>query len=162
MKFEPKDENFVEKVQASFAAQTVMKVIGAEITSVETGAVDIELAYRKDLCQQNGFVHAGIITTIADSACGYAAFSLMPKGAEVLSVEFKVNLLSPAIGDRFLAEGRVLRAGKTLTIVRRDDAGNCHVFAKIRIFQETTNPYFSIKLSAKTKTVIGSLFLPMP
>jgi uncharacterized protein (TIGR00369 family) len=99
MKFEPKDENFVEKVRESFAAQTVMSVIGAEITKIKAGAVEIELLYRNDLTQQNGFVHAGIITTIADSACGYAAFSLMPKEAEVLSVEFKVNLLSPAIGE---------------------------------------------------------------
>ncbi len=125
MKFEPKDENFVEKVRSSFAAQAIMKVIGAEMTRVEAGAIDIELPYREDLTQQNGFVHAGIITTMADSACGYAAFSLMPKGADVLSVEFKVNLLSPAIGERFLAEGRVLRAGKTLTIVQ----GNVFAFS---------------------------------
>lgn len=118
MNFEPKDENFVEKVRESFAAQTVMKLIGAEITTVEAGLVEIQLPFRKDLAQQNGYIHAGIITTIADSACGYAAFSLMPKGAEVLSVEFKVNLLSPAIGEKFLAKGEVLRAGKTLTIVQ--------------------------------------------
>ena len=118
MKFEPKDENFVEKVRESFASQTMMKFIGAEITRLEAGAIDIKLPYRKDLTQQNGFLHAGIITTIADSACGYAAFSLMPEGAEVLSVEFKVNLLSPAIGEEFVAEARVLRAGKTLTIVQ--------------------------------------------
>jgi uncharacterized protein (TIGR00369 family) len=120
MKFEPKDKNFVEKVRESFAAQSVMKVIGAEITKIKAGAVEIELLYRNDLTQQNGFIHAGIITTIADSACGYAAFSLMPKEAEVLSVEFKVNLLSPAIGEKFVAEGRVLRAGKTLTVVQSD------------------------------------------
>ena len=120
MKFEPKDENFARKVQASFATQLVMKFIGAEITRIEAGAVDIQIAYQKDLTQQNGFIHAGIITTIADSACGYAAFSLMPNGADVLSVEFKVNLLSPSIGDKFLAEARVVRAGKTLTVVQGD------------------------------------------
>ena len=120
MKFEPKDENFARKVRESFAAQPVMKFIGAEITRIEAGAVDIQIAYQKDLTQQNGFIHAGIITTIADSACGYAAYSLMPKGADVLSVEFKVNLLSTAIGDKFLAEARVVRAGKTLTIVQGD------------------------------------------
>jgi len=120
MKFEPKDENFVEKVQASFSAQSMMKSIGAEISRIEAGAVDIQIPYQKDLTQQNGFVHAGIITAIADTACGYAAFTLMPKGADVLSVEFKVNLLSPAIGENFFAEGRVLRAGKTLTIVQGD------------------------------------------
>jgi uncharacterized protein (TIGR00369 family) len=118
MNFEPKDDNFAEKVRESFNAQSAMRTLGAELTRVEPGAVDIELPYRKDLTQQNGFLHAGIITTIADSACGYAAFSLMPKGADVLSVEFKVNLLSPAVGEKFLTEGRVLRAGKTLTIVQ--------------------------------------------
>jgi uncharacterized protein (TIGR00369 family) len=102
-----------------------MKLIGAQMTEVEAGAVDIELPYREDLTQQNGFVHAGIITTIVDSACGYAAFTLMPKEIGVLSVEFKVNLLSPAIGEKFLAEGRVLRAGKTLTIVQ----GNVFAFS---------------------------------
>jgi uncharacterized protein (TIGR00369 family) len=117
MKFEPKDENFVEKVRESFAAQSVLKFIGAKITRIKAGAVDIQIKYRKDLTQQNEYIHAGIITTIADSACGYAAFSLMPKGADVLSVEFKINLLSPALGDKFLAKARVVRAGKTLTIV---------------------------------------------
>lgn len=120
MKFEPKDENFVEKVRESFAAQTIMKFIGAEITRVEAGEVEIELPFRQDLTQQNGFLHAGIITTIADSAGGYAAFSLMPKDADVLSVEFKVNLLSPAIGEKFVAKSHVLRAGKTLIIVQSD------------------------------------------
>jgi uncharacterized protein (TIGR00369 family) len=120
MNFIPKDENFTEKVRDNFAAQTVMQTIGAKLIRVEPGEVEIELPYRKDLTQQNGYLHAGIITTIADSACGYAAFSLMPKGAEVLSVEFKVNLLSPAIGEKFVAKARVLRAGKTLTIVQAD------------------------------------------
>jgi uncharacterized protein (TIGR00369 family) len=120
MNFIPKDENFTEKVRDNFAAQTVMQTIGAKLIRVEPGEVEIELPYRKDLTQQNGYLHAGIITTIADSACGYAAFSLMPKGAEVLSVEFKVNLLSPAIGEKFIAKARVLRAGKTLTIVQAD------------------------------------------
>ena len=97
-----------------------LKFIGAKITRIEAGAADIQIPYQKALTQQNGFIHAGIITTIADSACGYAAYSLMPKGADVLSVEFKVNLLSPAIGDKFLAEAHVVRAGKTLTIVQGD------------------------------------------
>ena len=120
MTFEPQDENFVEKVRESFAAQTVMQFIGARLICVEAGAVEIELPFRQDLTQQNGYIHAGIITTIADSACGYAAFSLMPKGADVLSVEFKVNLLSPAIGEKFVAKARVLRAGKTLFVVQGD------------------------------------------
>lgn len=120
MNFQTKDKNFIEKVRENFAAQTVMQFIGAELTLIEAGNVEIELPYRNDLTQQNGFLHAGIITTIADSACGYAAFSLMPKDADVLSIEFKVNLLSPAIGERFLARGKVLRAGKTIFTVQGD------------------------------------------
>lgn len=120
MNFEPKDENFVNKVRESFEKQEVMKLLGAELTRVEAGLVEIKLPYRKKLTQQNGFLHAGITTTIADSACGYAAFSLMPKNTGVLSVEFKVNLLSPAIGEFFLAEAKVLRAGKNLSVVQSD------------------------------------------
>lgn len=120
MNYVPKDENFVEKVREIFAAQAVMQFIGAELTRIEAGEVEIILPYRQGFTQQNGFIHAGIITTIADSACGYAAFSLMPKGADVLSVEFKVNLLSPAIGEKFLAKGKVLRAGKTIFVVQGD------------------------------------------
>jgi uncharacterized protein (TIGR00369 family) len=83
---------------------------------VAPGAVEIELPYRADLCQQDGFLHAGIVTTIVDSACGYAAYTLMPAGARVLSVEFKINFLAPAIGDRFIARGMVARAGRTVTV----------------------------------------------
>ena len=118
--FEPKDKRFVEKVRESFAAQTLMQFIGATITRVEPGEVEIELPYRTNLTQQNGYLHAGIVTTIADSACGYAAFSLMPEKADVLTVEYKVNLLSPAIGDLFVATARVLRAGRTLSVVQSD------------------------------------------
>ncbi len=120
MRFEPKDREFIEKVYKSFSKQAVMKLIGAELTKVQPGKVDVKLPFREDLTQQNGFIHAGIITTIADSACGYAAFSLMPENSSVLSVEFKVNLLSPAVGDYFLAEGRVIKAGKNLSVVRGD------------------------------------------
>ena len=97
-----------------------MSLIGASLRRVEPGAVDIALPYRRDLTQQDGFIHAGILTTIADSACGYAAYTLMPAGSEVLSVEFKVNLLRPAAGEVFVAEARVLKAGKTLTVTRGD------------------------------------------
>ena len=117
---EPQSLNFVERVKSIFAEQPVMQFIGAQLTRIEPGAIDLEIEYRKSLTQQNGFIHAGIITTIADTACGYAAFSLMPDDADVLSVEFKVNLLAPAIGEKFLAEGRVLRAGRTLTVARGD------------------------------------------
>jgi uncharacterized protein (TIGR00369 family) len=120
MKFQPKDENFIEKVRENFAGQSVMQFIGAKLVRIEAGEVEIELPFKKELTQQNGFLHAGIITTIADSACGYAAFSLMPKDADVLSIEFKVNLLSPAIGEKFLARSKVLRAGKNIFVVQGD------------------------------------------
>lgn len=118
-----RNPSFAEEVKKSFAAQSIMQLIGAELTSVEPGVVEISLPYRKDLTQQDGYLHAGIITTIADSAAGYAAFSLMPAGAGVLSVEFKVNLLRPAQGERFLARAEVVKPGKTLTVVRADVFG---------------------------------------
>lgn len=108
--------SLTERVRASFQQQTVMAAIGASLRSVAPGAVEIELPYRGDLCQQDGFLHAGIVTTICDSACGYAAYTLMPDGARVLSVEFKINFLAPAIGARFIARGTVARAGRTVTV----------------------------------------------
>ena len=95
-----------------------MGLIGGELTRVEPGVVEIALPYRADLTQQDGYVHAGIVTTIADSACGYAAYSLMPPESEVLAVEFKLNLLRPAKGDMFLARAEVIKPGRTLTVVR--------------------------------------------
>jgi len=121
--FKPQHPNYESTVRASFARQGVMQTIGAKLERVGPGAVDIALPFREELTQQRGYVHAGIITTIADSACGYAAFTLMPAGSEVLSVEFKVNLLRPAAGERFVAEGRVVKAGKTLTVARCDVFG---------------------------------------
>ena len=115
--------SFVEEIKKSFARQSVMMLIGAELGCIEPGIVEINLPYRNDLAQQHGFLHAGIVTTIVDSACGYAAFSLMPEGAEVLSVEFKMNMLRPARGIRFIARGEVLKAGRTLTVVRGDVFG---------------------------------------
>jgi uncharacterized protein (TIGR00369 family) len=112
--------HFIEEVRASFARQRVMALIGASLTRLEAGAVDITLPYRADLTQQNGFIHAGVITTIADSACGYAAYSLMPPESDILTVEFKINLLRPAAGERFVAEGRVLRPGAQLTVARAE------------------------------------------
>jgi len=97
-----------------------MTTIGAHLTGVAPGAIEIELPYRGDLTQQHGFLHAGVITIIADSACGYAALSLMPASAPVLTVEYKVNLLSPAAGDRMIARGRVVKPGKTLTVCTAD------------------------------------------
>lgn len=112
--------SFVEEIRQSFARQSVMNLIGAKLARIEPGVVEINLPYRPDLSQQHGYLHAGIVSTIADTACGYAAFSLMPAGSEVLSVEFKVNLLRPARGEHFVARAEVVKAGKTLTVVRAD------------------------------------------
>jgi len=117
---EPLDPDFDARVRSSFARQTVMATIGARLEALAPGAAAIALPFRADLCQQHGFVHAGIIATIADSACGYAAFSLMAPEAAVLSVEYKLNLLAPARGERFVARARVIRPGKTLTVCAAD------------------------------------------
>src|SRR5215471_21785112 len=109
-----------ERIRASFERQALMALIGARLMSVDRGAVDIKLAFRSDLTQQHGYLHAGVITSILDSACGYAALTTMPEGSDVVSVEFKVNLVRPAKGVAFVAEGRVLKAGRTLTVVRGD------------------------------------------
>lgn len=111
---------YVTRVHESFDQQTVMATMGAQLTEVTAGTVTIELPYNRELCQQHGFLHAGIVTTIVDSACGYAAYTLMPAEAEVLTVEFKVNFMVPAKGERFVAQGRVIRAGRTLTITQGD------------------------------------------
>jgi uncharacterized protein (TIGR00369 family) len=109
-----------ERVRSSFAKQAFMGLLGARIASVSSGEVVIELPFRADLVQQHGYLHAGVTTAIADSACGYAALSVMDEDAAVLSVEYKVNLLAPAQGVQFLATGRVLRAGKTVVVVVGD------------------------------------------
>jgi uncharacterized protein (TIGR00369 family) len=121
------------RVRASFAAQAFMRTLGAELGEVRPGEVVIELEPTPALCQQDGFVHAGVVTSIVDSACGYAAYTLMPEGSGVLSVEFKVNLLAPAVGSRLVARGRVVRAGRvTITVCQGDvyargGAGERHV-----------------------------------
>ena len=103
-----------------------MGLIGAELSRVEPGIIEITLPYRADLAQQHGYLHAGIVTTIADSACGYAAYSLMPPKSEILSVEFKVNLMRPAKGEMFVALAEVVKSGRTLTVVRADVLGVDH------------------------------------
>lgn len=115
--------NFIDEIKDSFGKQTIMGLIGGELTRVEPGVVEISLNYRNDLTQQHGYVHAGIITTIADSACGYAAYTLMPPNSDVLAVEFKVNLLRPAKGETFVARAEVIKSGRTLTVVRADVHG---------------------------------------
>ncbi len=118
--FQAQDPNFESRVRESFARQQLMQTLGATLTLVEPGVVEIELPYRSELTQQHGFLHAGVIASVLDSACGYAAFSLMPADAEVLSVEFKINLLAPARGDRLLARAEVKRAGRTATVCTAD------------------------------------------
>ena len=120
MAHQASNPTFVDEVRESFARQTIMSLIGGELTRVEPGIIEITLPYRTDLTQQHGYVHAGIITTIADSACGYAAYTLMPPGSDVLAVEFKVNLLRPAKGETFVARAEVWKSGRTLTVVRAD------------------------------------------
>jgi uncharacterized protein (TIGR00369 family) len=112
--------SFAEDVAGSFAQQSVMNLIGARLTHVEPGIVEIELPFRADLTQQDGYLHAGVITTVADSAAGYAAYTLMPAGSRVLSIEFKVNLVRPARGELFVARAEVIKAGRTLSVVRAD------------------------------------------
>src|SRR5215831_20884654 len=116
----PKDPNFESRVRESFSRQTLMQTIGARITDVAPGEVEITMPMQAGLSQQDGFVHAGIITAIVDSACGYAALSLTPAGQEVLTIEYKVNFLSPAAGELFVARGRVTRAGKTIAVCSGD------------------------------------------
>lgn len=115
MKFTAQNPEFADSIRSSFARQSVMGLIGAELEEVRPGEVTIRIPFRDDLTQQHGFLHAGIVTTIVDSACGYAAFTLMPAGSSVLSVEFKINLLAPAKGETFLAKGTVVKPGKTIT-----------------------------------------------
>lgn len=117
---EPPDPHFEARVRDSFARQRVMATLGARLARVAAGEVDVELPIRDDLTQQHGFLHAGILATILDSACGYAAYTLMPADAAVMSVEFKINLLAPAKGERVIARARVKKAGRTITVCDAD------------------------------------------
>lgn len=114
--FTPKDPNFADRVRASFGRQTLMTTIGTRLASVSPGEVEIALPFRDDLVQQHDFLHGGIVAAIVDAACGYAALTLMPEGAAVLTVEYKVNFLSPAAGDHMVARGRVTKPGRTITV----------------------------------------------
>ena len=125
MSHEPRDPLFEQRVRDSFARQSAMSTLGASLERVVPGEVDIGLSFRADLTQQHGFLHAGVVTALVDTACGYAAFSLMDPNTAVLSVEFKVQLVAPARGAWFRALGRVVRPGRTLTVV----AGELHAFS---------------------------------
>jgi len=111
---------FEERIRASFARQGLMTTLGARLSAIAAGSVEIELRPSPAISQQHGFVHAGAVTAIADSAAGYSALSLMPAGRGVLSTEYKINLLAPAVGDRIVARGRVVKAGRTLTVAQAE------------------------------------------
>ena len=114
--FKPKDPQFRSRVEASFNRQQVMKTLGVKIESLQPGEIELMMPYGVAYTQQHGFMHAGIIATVLDNACGYAAFSLMPDDAAILTVEFKTNLLAPARGERFLFRGKVVKPGRTITV----------------------------------------------
>lgn len=108
--------DFAERVRSSFERQEFMRTVGARLLTIKPGHVVIEWPFSRTLTQQHGFLHAGVVAAVADSACGYAALSLMPEGTAVLTVEFKVNLVKPAAGSHFRAVGKVIRAGRTLSV----------------------------------------------
>jgi len=114
--FQPLDPDFEQRVRESFARQGAMRLIGARLALVEPGRVDIELPFRDDLSQQHGYFHAGMTSAVADSAGGYAGYTLFPVDSSVLTVEFKINLIAPAQGEKLIATGRVKKPGRTLTI----------------------------------------------
>lgn len=118
----PVDPRFADRCRQSFGRQKAMALIGASLTVVEPGAVEIALPYRDDITQQKGFVHGGIVGMIADTACGYAAFSLMPADCSLVTVEYKINILAPATTS-LVARGEVVKAGRTLTIARAEVYG---------------------------------------
>ncbi len=116
----PKDPDFEVRVRTSFSKQGLMETLGATITQVRPGAVEIVLPASPAVSQQHGFTHAGAVASIADTAAGYAALTLMPPGAGVLTTEFKINLVAPAAGERIVARGRVIKAGRTLTLAQTE------------------------------------------
>jgi uncharacterized protein (TIGR00369 family) len=142
--FIPKASDFEHRVRTSYSNQPAMKLIGAELVTVVPGEVEIHIPFRSDLTQQHGFLHAGIITTVVDTACGFAAFSLMPAEASVLTIEFKVNLIAPAKGERFVARGKVVKPGRTITVCTGE------VFA---IFEE--EPKLVATMTATIMTIEG-------
>ncbi len=119
-KFTPRDPNYATRVRASFERQQVMAWMGASLTHLAPGQCEITLPHKPELTQQHGYLHGGIIGTIGDSAAGYAAYTLMPHDASVLTVEYKMNILAPGDGERFIARGEVIRAGRSLVVARAD------------------------------------------
>ena len=136
--------DFDKRVRDSFAKQTIMATLGAEIAAVRLGEVEIVLPFSDKILQQHGFIHAGAVATIADSACGYAGLSVMPRDAAVLTTEFKIHLLSPAKGDRLRAVGRVVRNGKSLVVTLGE------------VFAETGGASKQVALITASMMVVGT------
>ncbi|MEM7435139.1 MAG: PaaI family thioesterase [Myxococcota bacterium] len=124
--FEPQHDGYASRVRSSFDKQGFMATLGARLLRVEPGWVDVALPFSPQLTQQHGFMHAGAVAAVVDTACGLAALSLMPEDAAVLTVEFKINLLAPARGDAFIARGVVKKAGRTLMVTTGDVFDNDH------------------------------------
>lgn len=118
--FEPRNPDYAGRVRDSFARQPMMAHIGAELVTLAPGYCEIALPYSRDITQQHGYIHGGALATIADSAAGYAAFTLMAAADSPLTVEYKLNILRPGAGERFIAKGRVIKPGRTLTVVNAD------------------------------------------
>lgn len=118
--YEPIDPDYASRIRSSFDKQGIMKTVGGRLVKVIPGEVQIEFKYNESLTQQHGYIHAGIITSVVDSACGYAAYTLMPADSEVLTIEYKVNFVSPAKGDKFKGIGKVVKAGRTITVCTGD------------------------------------------
>jgi uncharacterized protein (TIGR00369 family) len=118
--FTPRDPNYAARVHASFERQQVMILLGARLTRLAPGQCEITLPHKPELTQQHGYLHGGIIGTIGDSAGGYAAYTLMPHDASVLTIEYKMNIMAPGDGELFVARGEVIRAGRTLVVARAD------------------------------------------
>ena len=118
MNYVPETPEFETMVRDSFSKMAMMEFLGAKLSSIEPGAVEVQVSHRKELLQQHGLFHGGVTTTILDSAGGYAAFSLFKPGDEILTVEYKVNFIAPANGDKLIARGEVVKIGKSLSITR--------------------------------------------
>ena len=135
--FTPSDPDFAKRVGASFDAQPMMSTLGVSITDLGPGWIDLEFDHHEDFTQQHGFQHAGAIATALDSACGYAAFSLMPADAAVLTVEYKINLLRPARAERYRASAVVVKLGRTLTVCTATAAPTDHSDETIAVMTTT-------------------------
>jgi uncharacterized protein (TIGR00369 family) len=138
MSFQPQDPEYQKRVRELFDAQPVMATLGASLAEIGPGTCTLRVPWSEPITQQDGFLHAGVLATLADSACGFAAYSLMPPGARVLSIEFKINMLAPAVGPAFEACGQVLRAGRNITACRAEVFASTEAGAKIVAAMQAT------------------------